>query len=439
MEKINRKIERGEALTDKQTAFAETYRSESVSIMAELALGNEHFARRLLDANASIVEKLLNRIAEVKEALARRKDPEAKAAFAEIRKAEEMFLDALAEKGMRFEGGRIIGSADEEDENSVRDDVDKGADSLYNIKQSKKYKYTKEQYTKWAWVRANDLLTRQQMDDFWDKWTSTKRGVRFVKNKNNEYIIPVCNLTWDEYGVDNHLVYAKRLKDNPVITKVVKIQLENETEIDIVRRDILRNEEQYNDEALELVKDYYGEELICIFSQQDMPSYREYSEGEGGQGSGASGGTDNGYNRKSPDGRGDADGDSESRGSGNGVKKSRKANSQASGKTIGKPVDNLPTEANPKGRVRELTAAELERELNEAGLLLTSKDNNKNNLRIGRYISDHYPELSGRVKFFNNKATGRVTVQKIETEIPKITVIIPDNSSKPISRSFPDF
>ena len=138
-EKISRKLERGEALTDKQAAFAETYMSESVSIMAELALGNEHFARRLLDADASIVEKLLNRIAEAKEALARRKDPEAKAAFAEIRKAEEMFLDALAEKGMRFEEGKIIGADEEESEVKWSKSVDKKKKGAYNKKRTPKY------------------------------------------------------------------------------------------------------------------------------------------------------------------------------------------------------------------------------------------------------------------------------------------------------------
>ena len=116
VEKIIRKVERGEALTDKQTALANVIASEGTSIMAELALGNEHFARELLDADASIVEKLLNRIAEVKEALARRKDAAAKEAFEEVRKAEQMFLDALAEKGMRFEKGKIIGASEEEDE-----------------------------------------------------------------------------------------------------------------------------------------------------------------------------------------------------------------------------------------------------------------------------------------------------------------------------------
>lgn len=109
VEKIARKLERGEALTDKQTAFAKDFMSESVAIMAEQALGNTHFARELLDADASAVEKLLHRIEAIKEALARRKDAAAKEAFEEVRKAEQMFLDALAEKGKRFEGGKIVG------------------------------------------------------------------------------------------------------------------------------------------------------------------------------------------------------------------------------------------------------------------------------------------------------------------------------------------
>lgn len=114
-EKISRKIELGEALNDSQTEFARVYRSESVAIMAEQALGNEHFARELLDVDASVVEKILHKIENVKEALALRKDAAAKEAFEEVRKAEQMFLDALAEKGMRFEGGKIIGANEEEE------------------------------------------------------------------------------------------------------------------------------------------------------------------------------------------------------------------------------------------------------------------------------------------------------------------------------------
>ena len=78
--------------------------------------------------NAGAVEKLLHKIEDAKEALAQRKDAAAKEAFEEVRKAEQMFLDALAEKGVRFEQGRIIGAI-EDDENSVREDDDKSRKS----------------------------------------------------------------------------------------------------------------------------------------------------------------------------------------------------------------------------------------------------------------------------------------------------------------------
>ena len=120
-----------EALTDKQAALADVITGEGTSIMAELALGNEHVARELLDADASVVEKLLHRIEDVKETLARRKDAAAKEAFEEVRKAEQMFLDALAEKGMRFEGGKIVG-ADEEDKVKKSKTIDKSKKGGYN-------------------------------------------------------------------------------------------------------------------------------------------------------------------------------------------------------------------------------------------------------------------------------------------------------------------
>ena len=66
--------------------------------------------------NAGAVEKLLRKIEDVKEAFARRKYAAAKEAFEEVRKAEQMFLDALVEKGMRFEKERIIGANEDDDE-----------------------------------------------------------------------------------------------------------------------------------------------------------------------------------------------------------------------------------------------------------------------------------------------------------------------------------
>ena len=109
--------------------------------------------------NAGAVEKLLHKIEDAKEALAQRKDAAAKEAFEEVRKAEQMFLDALAEKGVRFEQGRIIG-ANEDDENSVREDVDKSRKSRYNKRQYTPQdmdSITRESYNHHAWA-TNEIF-----------------------------------------------------------------------------------------------------------------------------------------------------------------------------------------------------------------------------------------------------------------------------------------
>ncbi len=66
-------------------------------------------------------------------------------------------------------------------------------------------------------------------------------------------------------------------------------------------------------------------------------------------------------------------------------------------------------------REQGITAKELEDELNNAGLNLRTKDNQKNNDRIYKWIEKNHPELSGFVRFRNNKFEGKVTVDKILT------------------------
>lgn len=57
------------------------------------------------------------------------------------------------------------------------------------------------------------------------------------------------------------------------------------------------------------------------------------------------------------------------------------------------------------------TAERLEREINSAGLTLTSKDNNKNRLRVKAWAEEHYPDLA--VRFRVDKAAGRVEVDEV--------------------------
>ena len=139
------------AQMEKDLADLEKLNSERTAIMVERFLGNEHFARQLLDLDASIVEKLLNRIADVKDALSRLRDPAAKEAFAEIKKAEQMFLDALAEKGMRFEGGKIIGASEEDEVKKSKTSSEKTAFTID--------KYYERQIDRWRELKEGSYIT----------------------------------------------------------------------------------------------------------------------------------------------------------------------------------------------------------------------------------------------------------------------------------------
>ena len=91
------------------------FKSEYAALMAEEVLGTRHFARRLLSADAGLFERILGGVQDMIAKLAKIKDSEAVEVAAEFEKAEDLFLEALAEKGLRFEKGRIIGAGEEED------------------------------------------------------------------------------------------------------------------------------------------------------------------------------------------------------------------------------------------------------------------------------------------------------------------------------------
>ena len=57
------------------------------------------------------------------------------------------------------------------------------------------------------------------------------------------------------------------------------------------------------------------------------------------------------------------------------------------------------------------TVERLEREINSAGLTLTSKENNKNRLRVKAWVEANYPDIA--VRFRVDKTAGRVEVDEV--------------------------
>ena len=100
--------------------------------------------------------------------------------------------------------------------------------------------YTEEQYRRFGWVRANEVLTSGEWEDFTTKFAGVVSGQTHTpKTKSGEYMIAVSDVQDpDLQGINNIIVYAKGTIESPQVTRVLRIDLDNETELDIERRNI---------------------------------------------------------------------------------------------------------------------------------------------------------------------------------------------------------
>ena len=106
-------------------------------------------------------------------------------------------------------------------------------------KANEKYGYTKKQYADYGWARGNEILSSGQNKDFTSKFAQATKGLaKFPQTPNGEYMIAVSEIYGENEGVNNTIVYAKGTISNPLITRVVKIDLDDETRLSIARSDL---------------------------------------------------------------------------------------------------------------------------------------------------------------------------------------------------------
>lgn len=140
-------------------------------------------------------------------------------------------------------------------------------DIRYSLSEKDIDKYTTAQYNNFGWVRANDVLTARQWSDFNHKYNEIKfqNYGEVHKSSNGEYIVAVNDMTGDSFGVDNVLVFVKGSPDDPKVTQVIKINSNDETEIDSIRREIY--------ESKGISSYYYFEGVLERSTLQDFPRW----------------------------------------------------------------------------------------------------------------------------------------------------------------------
>ncbi len=138
-------------------------------------------------------------------------------------------------------------------------------------------KYTQKEYNDYGWASANGLINAGQNADYRSKFAMAKTGrAKFNKSKNGEYIIPVSDI-YDSLseGINTVLVFAKGTIDNPKITRIIIIDLYDETELDIERRKIYELERRgIQQKVSELFRQYNSVDFRIQHTRYDNESGR---------------------------------------------------------------------------------------------------------------------------------------------------------------------
>ena len=94
-----------------------------------------------------------------------------------------------------------------------------------------------ERYNNFGWVRANGVLSVSENERVHSEFMKAKKRLAtYPQSKNGEYMIAVGDT------VDNKIVYVKGTVEDPIITRVLEIDLNDETKLSYRRKEIYEAE-----------------------------------------------------------------------------------------------------------------------------------------------------------------------------------------------------
>ena len=140
--------------------------------------------------------------------------------------------------------------------------------------------YTKEQYESFGWVRANNVINAGYWRNFTENFAQAVSGnYNYPKNKDGEFMIDVYD-AYDSSGVTDVIVFASGTIESPNVTKIVKIDANDSTDIEYERREILETERRGIQQKVgEFFRFYYKADFIGKFREQGVGSKENRNSG----------------------------------------------------------------------------------------------------------------------------------------------------------------
>ncbi len=138
-------------------------------------------------------------------------------------------------------------------------------------------KYTEKQYNDFGWARDAEAITKNELDDLYSKLHEKRSLKQFMQTSRGEAVVEVNDDPHANLGVDNVFAFVTGTKNNPQITRVVRINAFTEDEMELFREEIYfyaRNGYR----TLEAYARALGEEFIRYYDRSSSASYREYTD-----------------------------------------------------------------------------------------------------------------------------------------------------------------
>ncbi len=161
--------------------------------------------------------------------------------------------------------------------------------------------YTERQYNKRGWALVNNVVGGKEARTFFLNIGDMKNGAVFPETSDNRFIMAVG----DKFGVNNVLIVTNGNHAEPSIDRVYWIDLDNETDIEIVRDYIYECEDDTQFTARADAQEIYGETLVQRYARQNYPAYKELRAGSGSRSTRGSSLTNQRHYRFEQDGSGD--------------------------------------------------------------------------------------------------------------------------------------
>ena len=130
--------------------------------------------------------------------------------------------------------------------------------------------YNQSTYNRYGWTKVNSILNKQNSAELLKAIGDIKRGYNVEQAADGSYMVEVAS---SPGGVKDTIIYTDGDYESPSIGKVIKINIDNETEAREIKEAIYGTEQNTLDNSV--IENLEAEGVLKVYDRRSSPSYKE--------------------------------------------------------------------------------------------------------------------------------------------------------------------